>query len=337
MPEFGVLVFPRPDAPQEVKLLEDLGFDIALIPDSQALAREVYVTLTAGAAQTERIKVGTGITNPLTRHPSVTACAIASLDDFSGGRAVLGIGRGDSAVRKIGQEIVPLRAYRAYVEAVRGLLAGETVEYDNARFELEWLSRPVQQPVPVDMAASGPKNLALAGELADRASVWLGPDPELLAGAAAHVRAGAERAGRQPTAVQLGAYLPCFLSTNLNTARDQVRGVASVGVNFFAWDKSVQLENLPAPLVAEAQKLRGQYSFGGHGQSESAHAQLLSEEFIDWACLVGSPEACVDRLQGVFSQGLEYVYLLVGALGTSAEDRREVFKLLADKVLPHFK
>ena len=113
MAKFGVLVLPRPEAPREVKLLEEMGFDVALIPDSQALAREVYVTLTACAANTNKITLGTGITNPLTRHPSVTASAIASLNDLSGGRALLGIGRGDSAVRKIGHEIVPLKPYRA--------------------------------------------------------------------------------------------------------------------------------------------------------------------------------------------------------------------------------
>jgi 5,10-methylenetetrahydromethanopterin reductase len=337
MAEFGVLVLPRPDAPQEVKLLEEMGFDVALIPDSQALAREVYVTLTACAANTSRITLGTGITNPLTRHPSVTASAIASLNEFSGGRALLGIGRGDSAVRKIGHEIAPLRPYRAYVEAVRGLLAGETVEYDGARFELEWLSRPVQKPVPVDMAASGPKNLALAGELADRTSMWLPADAELIARAATSVRKGTERAHRDPATTQLGVYLPCFLSPDLSKAREQVRGVAAVGVNFFAWDKSVRLEDLPAPLAAEAQRLRGQYSFGGHGQSESAHARLLSETFIDWACLVGSVEACVDRLRGIFAQGVQYVYFVIGALGTSVEDRHRVLKVLTEQVLPHFK
>ncbi len=337
MAEFGVLIFPRPEAPQEAKQLEEMGFDVALIPDSQALAREVYVTLTACAANTGRITLGTGITNPLTRHPSVTASAIASLNDFSGGRALLGIGRGDSAVRKIGHEIAPLRPYRAYVEAVRGLLAGEEVEYDGARFGLEWLSRPVQKPVPIDMAASGPKNLALAGELADRASMWLPADAGLIAGAAASVREGAKRVNRDPAKVQLGLYLPCFLSPDLNKAREQVRGVAAVGVNFFAWDKSVRIEDLPAPLAAEAQRLRGQYSFGGHGQSESAHARLLSETFIDWACVVGSAESCVDRLQGIFAQGIEYVYFLIGALGTSSEDRQQVLKVLAERVLPHFK
>lgn len=337
MAEFGVLVLPRPEAPHEVKLLEEMGFDVALIPDSQALVREVYVTLTACAANTSRITLGTGITNPLTRHPSVTASAIASLNDLSSGRALLGIGRGDSAVRKIGHEIVPLKSYRAYVEAVRGLLAGEVVEYEGARFALEWLSRPVQKPVPIDMAASGPKNLALAGELADRVSMWLPADAELIARAAASVRAGAERARRDPVKVQLGAYFPCFLSSDLRKAREVVRGAAAVGVNFFAWDKSVRIEDLPAPLAAEAQKLRGQYSFSGHGQSESAHARLLSEAFIDWACLVGSAEACVDRLQGLFAQGLQYVYFLIGAVGVSEEDKRGVLKVLAEQVLPHFK
>lgn len=337
MAKFGVLVLPRPEAPREVKVLEEMGFDIALIPDSQALAREVYVTLTACAANTNKITLGTGITNPLTRHPSVTASAIASLNDVSDGRALLGIGRGDSAVRKIGREIVPLRAYRAYIEAVRGLLAGENVEYEGAQFTLEWLPRPVQKPVPVDMAASGPKNLALAGELADRVSMWLPADVELIARGVKSVRAGAERAQRAPAQVQIGAYFPCYLSLDLRKAREVVRGAAAVGVNFFAWDKNVLIEDLPAPLAAEAQKLRGHYSFSGHGQSDSAHAQLLSEEFLDWACLIGSPEACVDKLQGLFAQGLQYVYFTIGALGVSDEDKRGVLKTLAERVLPHFK
>ncbi len=337
MAKFGVLMLPRPDVPREAKLLEELGFDIALIPDSQALLREVYVTLTTCAVTTTKIMLGPGITNPFTRHPSVTASAIATLNEVSGGRALLGIGRGDSAVRKIGREIVPLRAYRAYVEAVRGLLAGEHVEYDGAQFALEWLPRPVQQPVPVDMAASGPKNLALAGELADRVSMWLPADAELIARGVQSVRAGAARIQREPAKVQIGAYFPCYLSSDLRKAREVVRGAAAVGVNFFAWDKHVRIEDLPAPLATEAKKIRGHYSFSGHGQSDSAHAQLLSEEFLDWACLIGSPEACVDKLQALFAQGLDYVYLTIGALGVTDEDKRGVLKTLAERVLPHFK
>ena len=78
MAKFGVLILPRPEAPREAKLLEEMGFDIALIPDSQAYIREVYVTLTACAVQTNKIMLGPGITNPFTRHPSVTASAIAT-------------------------------------------------------------------------------------------------------------------------------------------------------------------------------------------------------------------------------------------------------------------
>ena len=337
MAKFGVLILPRPEAPREAKLLEEMGFDIALIPDSQALIREVYVTLTTCAVNTTKIRLGPGITNPFTRHPSVTASAIATLNDVSGGRALLGIGRGDSAVRKIGHEIVPLKSYRTYIETVRGLLAGEHVEYDGARFALEWLPRPVQKPVPVDMAASGPKNLALAGELADRVSMWLPADAELIARGVQSVRAGAERIQRDPAKVQIGAYVPCYLSSDLRKAREVVRGAAAVGVNFFAWDKHVRIEDLPAPLAAEAKKIRGHYSFSGHGQSDSAHAQLLSEEFLDWACLIGAPEACVDKLQALLAQGLDYVYLTIGALGVSDEDKRGVLQALAERVLPRFK
>ncbi len=187
------------------------------------------------------------------------------------------------------------------------------------------------------MAASGPKNLALAGELADRVSMWLPADAELIARGVQSVRAGAARIQREPAKVQIGAYFPCYLSSDLRKAREVVRGAAAVGVNFFAWDKHVRIEDLPAPLATEAKKIRGHYSFSGHGQSDSAHAQLLSEEFLDWACLIGSPEACVDKLQALFAQGLDYVYLTIGPLGVSDEDKRGVLKTLAERVLPHFK
>src|SRR5262249_56117381 len=122
----------------------------------------------------------------------------------------------------------------------------------------------------------------------------------------------------------------------MRRAGGEVGGVVVGGVNWLYWDKRGRIEDLPAPLAAEAQRLRGQYSFGGHGQSESAHARLLSETFIDWACVVGSAEACRDPLRGIFAQGIRYVYFVGGALGTSWEDRHKALKVLNQQGLAHF-
>ncbi|MBI4279724.1 MAG: LLM class flavin-dependent oxidoreductase, partial [Armatimonadetes bacterium] len=86
----------------EAARAEQAGFDCAWIPDSQLLWRDVWVTLSAAALATSRIALGTNVTNPLTRHPTVTACAAASLDELSGGRAIVGIGPGESSVRVMG-------------------------------------------------------------------------------------------------------------------------------------------------------------------------------------------------------------------------------------------
>lgn len=336
MAKFGVVVFPRSGVQQDVKLLEEMGFDIALFPDTQILAREVYVTLASCVSYTHKIKLGSGVTNPFTRHPSVTASAIASLNELSGGRAILGVARGDSSVHRIGHSTVSLTQYRSYVEAVRGLLAGRVVEYNNARFQLEWLSQSVQRPVPVDMAASGPKNLALAGELGDRVSVWVGADPDYISQAVSTIKRGIERAHRDPAEVELGVYLGCFLADDPRQAREEMRGVAAIGTNFFA-DKNVRIEELPPLLATEVQKARAHYTLEGHGKSDSTHARLLSEAFIDWHCLVGSVEMCVERLRKIFAQGIRHVYLGVGSFGTSPEERWRVLKTFADRVMPHFK
>lgn len=337
MVEFGAFVMPRLDAPQETRLLEEMGFDIALFADNQIMARDAYIILTSCTANTRRIRLATANTNPLTRHPSVTASAAASLNEFSDGRAILGIARGDSAVHKIGYPTAPMKLYRSYVEAVRDLLAGKEAEYEGAHFRLEWMSPPVSKPVPVDMAASGPKNLILAGELGDRVSVWVGADPGHLARVVATIREGAIRAHRNPTTVQIGAYLCCFLSDDLRKAREEVRGMAALGVNFFSWDKNVRVEELPPFLAVEAQKLRGHYRLEEHGRNNSTHARLLSDAFIDQYCLIGSVERCVEKLQSIVAQGIQHIYLSIGSFETSSEARRTVLKTFADQILPRFK
>ncbi len=171
------------------------------VVDSQNLSGDPYVALTLAAGVTERLKLGTGVTNTSTRHPAATAAAIASVHVASGGRAALGLGRGDSALAHLGFAPAPVSDLEAYIGVVRAYLRGESVRVRGpARFrrtpvrspleslgsrrcarrqQLHWLPRELA-PVPVEVAASGPKVLAAARH-ADRVLLAVGADPERVA------------------------------------------------------------------------------------------------------------------------------------------------------------
>ena len=147
---------------------EAIGFESVWVIDSQLLCREVYVTLTAIALATSRIRIGTGVTQPMTRFPSVTASAMASLQEISGGRAMLGVGTGFSSLRTLGLAPARLAELKAWVTVVRTLLRGETAVLEGGTTgRIEWLTGPTG--VPVLVAASGPRVSRAAGRLADGA------------------------------------------------------------------------------------------------------------------------------------------------------------------------
>lgn len=149
---------------------EDLGFHRVWVYDEGLSARDVYVTLTAIAASTDRVLIGPGITNPFTRHPGATAAAVATLDEMSGGRAFLGMGAGGSlTLGPLGMTPDrPLTAVREAIEACRGLFSGKTVDYGGRHFGLAAASLDYARPdTEIWLAGRGPRMLALGGAVAD--------------------------------------------------------------------------------------------------------------------------------------------------------------------------
>ena len=120
---------PLPRVVEQVKLAEDLGYESVWMIDSQLNCRELYVTLTACALATSRIKLAAGVTAPRTRHASVTAGAFATLHDIAPGRLILGMSVGNTLVNSIGAKRSTIASLEGYVEKVRGLLSGEEVEF----------------------------------------------------------------------------------------------------------------------------------------------------------------------------------------------------------------
>ena len=156
---------------------EKAGLDMIGVADSPNLLREMYVSTTMGLINTESIQVITYVTNPVSRHPSVTASGFMTLNELSPGRIGMGIGSGDSALWSIGQKGAKVALMRDYIVAVKALLRGERVKWDDYEFKGEW-SFVEPFDLKVYVACSGPKILRAAAEVADGAIVTMGFSPE---------------------------------------------------------------------------------------------------------------------------------------------------------------
>lgn len=181
------------------RVAEDAGFDLLGYGDSQCLIPEMTVALAALAGATRRPLLCPTVSNPLTRHPTVTAAAFSALQELSGGRTRFCLGSGDSAALSIGARPAGLAELEAYATAVRDLTAGRTADYHGRSLRLEWGVRPV----PVWLAAGGPRTMALAGRVADAVLLGAGNTEEVVRDAVARVRRAAEDAGRDPDAVEV--------------------------------------------------------------------------------------------------------------------------------------
>jgi len=183
----------------DVERAETLGWDAALLPDSQLRRRDTYVMLAAAARATERISLGPFIANPVTRHPTVTASSIATIDELAPGRTLLGMGVGDTAVRFAGLKPAKVHELAQSIWLMRALLAGEEVDVGAVRPA----RLPHHRPVPVWVAAGGPRTLRMAGGVADGVFIRVGTHPANIKIAVDAIRAGAAAAGRDPAKVRV--------------------------------------------------------------------------------------------------------------------------------------
>src|SRR5262245_63453443 len=187
----------------DVARAEELGWDVAFLPDSQLRRRDTYVLLAAAARATTRIVMGPLLANPVTRHPTVTASSIATVDELAPGRTLLGMGIADTAVRMAGLRPVRMAELEASTRLMRALLQGESVDVGAARPAY----LPHHRPVPVWIAAGGPRTLRMAGSVADGVFIRVGTHAANIKRSVDEIRAGAEAAGRDPGAVRVGAVL----------------------------------------------------------------------------------------------------------------------------------
>jgi 5,10-methylenetetrahydromethanopterin reductase len=308
--EFATAGFATPGkAVPAARAAEAAGFDIFHLTDSQCLRGDVYTQMMLCGQATDRIRLATGVTNPLTRHPSVTAASIISIQAECNDRAILGIGRGDSSVLHIGRKPATMEIYGRYVRELQAYLEGETVDQNGFPSRLKWLDQIDAVKVPVDMVASGPKSLRLAAELADRITLAVGVDPERVQWGLEQIRAGAEAAGRDPQTIPVGAYVNVSVGADAEAARAAIRGSAATFAHFSA-SVGADFEHQPEILRNVTEKLVSDYDTNYHTQGEAPHVRHLDDAFIDWFAAVGSEDRVIARLAPLVELGLNHLYFV---------------------------
>ncbi|MFG2285064.1 LLM class flavin-dependent oxidoreductase [Streptomyces sp. NPDC048595] len=325
------------------------GFDGIVFPDSQGIGGDPYVAMAIAAHVTDRIQLGTGVTNPYTRHPAVAAGAIASIQAESGGRAVLGIGRGNSALAFLGLAPVPLGMFERYLARVQGYLRGDGVEMDRPAegmrsskslalgtapptSRLQWLPRP-EPKVPVDVAATGPKVIDLAARLGDRITFTVGGEEERIRWAVDTARAARRQAGLDPDEMSLGCFVNIVAHPDIHTARDLVSGFVTVMSRY-----AVLHGETTGPLSDDNKKvlrdIRDSYDMTKHTRAGTAQASVLTDNFIDSYAVVGPPKDCVARLEALFACGLDRIILIHGSPGADEAEMAKARRYLVEEVVP---
>lgn len=311
--KYGVTLLPTSYAAfrQHVRLAESVGFDYIGVADSQSLFRELFVSLTVAALETERVQIGPSVTNPLTRHPAVMASAIASLNELSGGRVFLGIGTGDSAILNLGLRPARLRALREYVAAVRAMLDGATAEYLGRPVHVRWSDRPA----PIMLSAEGPRTLRMAGAIADRVMAHTGLTPAILADTIAHIRAGAADAGKTDGGgAEVWAFAKCNIADDHAAAIAEIKMALAASAHH-AFRFTLAGKHVPAELHEAMQAIQGEYVPAEHEQVGDTRNAAISDELgvtdylADRFAVAGTPDECRAKTAQIAAAGVDVLQI----------------------------
>jgi 5,10-methylenetetrahydromethanopterin reductase len=296
------------DALDEAAMADRLGYDLFGVPDSQALGHELYASLGPLARETDRIALGPTITNPITRHPVVTASAMATVDDLADGRAVMGVGSGDSSVYTLGKRPATLAELEATITDVKSLWRGEQINVDGTDVGIEWIDPDEPRDIPVLLAAEGPKTLRLAGRIADGVIVGLGVSPEVRETAVSAIEAGARAAGRDPDDIENWYFVQANIADDAATALDEIRG-ALAGVAHHSLQFSLEGKAVPERYREPVRELVERYDSAAHqqdgtGSNEDLVGELgLTDYLADRYAVAGTRDQVAARLSDLEQAG----------------------------------
>jgi probable F420-dependent oxidoreductase len=329
---FGVTVLPDPPYTRFldlIELAEEQGFDYGWTYDSHVLWHESTPLLTLAADRTSRMKFGHFVTNPGTRDPTVLASMYATLHVISGGRMVMGIGRGDSAVRVIGRQPMKVAEFEASCQMIKDFMNGRAVNWNEKELQLTWALAEPQ--IPMYVAGYGPKALAVAGRVSDGVIIQLA-DAVIIEWIMATARKAAEAAGRDPGALECIVGAPSKVSDDIAQARDEVRWFPAMVSNHvmdlierYGWDSDIPSE------LTDFVKTRKGYDYKDHSRVGAAHGEFVTDEICDRFCVIGSAAECERKLHELEAVGVGQfnIYLMTNG-------QEEVLQAYGREIIPRF-
>ena len=319
---FGVTVLPDPPYARLLELLrlaERHGFEYGWTYDSHVLWQETIPLLAIAARETSRIKLGHFVTNPATREPTVLASAYATLQDVSDGRIVMGVGRGDSAVRYIGSKPMRVAEFEHACGMVRDFMNGREVEWNGRKLQLDWAEG--QPEIPMYVAGYGPRALGVAGRVGDGVIIQLA-DPEITRWIIERARAAAVEAGRDPDALAPIVCAPAVVDADLPRWREETRWFPAMVSNHVKdlIGRYGTHGEIPTALTEYALAVK-EYDYSEHSRVGASHGQYISDEICDRFCLLGDADQQIARLRELEQLGVNQVnlYLMTSELDETME------------------
>jgi 5,10-methylenetetrahydromethanopterin reductase len=304
-PRFGIVFLPESlgGFGELCREAEATGFDWLGVADSQSVFHELYVALTLAALNTSRARLGPLVTNPQTRHLVVTASAMASVDELSGGRAVLGLGSGDSAIYTLGAPPATVAGLQDAIETLGRLTGGEAVKREARTWQVHRTSRRV----PIYLAAEGPRTLELAGRVADGVIVGLGLTPEVIALSLAAIERGARAAGRRLADLDIWWFAKTNVADTRAAAVAPIKMALAASANH-AFRFTLDGKGVAAELHEAIRGLQREYNAHHHEIAGAGNAVLtdrwgLTDFLVDRFAIAGTPHDCVAQIRRAMAAG----------------------------------
>ena len=312
--DFGVVLQTNPPARRVVELAkraEANGFTHVWVFDSPVLWQEPFVILARILAETERIIVGPMVTNPGSRDWTVLASTFATLNDAYGPRTICGIGRGDSALRVIGRKPRTLAEMAGAMRVVKGLVAGETVDYHGTELRFPWVERGWD--LPMWGAGYGPRALDCIGRNADGFVLQLA-DPQILDWTRAAVMDAAAAEGRAPGSVATCVTAPAYVGDDIAHQREQLRwfgGMVGNHVADLVKRYGESSSSVPKALTDYIRD-RADYDYSHHGRAGNPSTDFVPDDIVDRFCVLGRVEDHIEKLTTLRDMGTDHfaIYLM---------------------------
>ena len=303
------------------------GYDLVGVADTPGNAMDPWVAGTVLATTTRRARVALCVTNLVTRHPAVSAAAIASLDQLAPGRAVLGIGVGHSGTRNLGAPSLPASELAEGVVFVKTLLRGGPAEYRGAAAHLPWVKRAS----PVFLAASHPRSLRASGAVADGVFVNYGLGADDVAASEGIVAEAAREAGRSPDDVEIWQIACLDCHDDGAVARRKVGAVLAFVSAYVMGSGDLGRRGVPDRYHGPLRELRRRYST----RPGDADAALVSElglfDYLSRRLAVcGTPDECLSQVRAARAAGVRRLMFTVSL----AADPVRTVELFGTHVLP---